>query len=329
MPVSLALIGLKGHQYVVLDALRALPDVRLTAVADDSPEALAGVRELPGASSETRAYPDWRELLANHRPDIVVEAGTDGERADVLTACAGRGIHFIAEKPLAMDLAGLERVRSSVARSGITATMLLTMRLEPPYLAMREAVRAGAVGEIAQCGAQKSYRLGERPAWQKSRKTFSGIIPFIGIHALDLIRWVSGREFAEVYGLSANVAHPEIGEMEDTGCVIARLDNGALAAAHLDYCRPAAAPTHGDDRLRIAGARGVIEAREGKVTLITADEGPRELSLPGPVNLFADFLAAIEERRDPFIPFDDCVTITEVALRARASAQAGSPVSLM
>jgi len=126
----------------------------------------------------------------------------------------------------------------------------------------------------------------------------------------------------------SNVGHPDMGDLEDNACIIARLDNGASAAFRLDYCRPAAAPTHGDDRLRIAGNRGVIEARDGTVTTITHGEGPRDLPLPAPVNFFADFLQAIRTNSDPFIPFADCVRITEVVLRARESAETGRPVTI-
>lgn len=329
MPTALALIGLKGHQYIVLDALPDLPGVEIVAVADDDPEALRRVPDFAGATADTRTYLDYRELLDRHKPDIVVEAGADRDRADVLVACAERGIHLIAEKPLAMDLAGLERVRAAVEEAGITATMLLTMRCEPPFLALREAIAENLIGTVTQAGAQKSYRLGERPAWQRSRETFSGIIPFIGIHAMDLIRWTTGREFAEVMAYSANVAHPDLGDLEDSACIIARLDNGASAAVRLDYCRPAAAPTHGDDRLRVAGNRGVIEAMGDRVTLITAEEGPRELAQPGRVNLFADYVEAVKANRQPFIPFADCVRITEVVLRAREAAVTARPVKLV
>ena len=328
MAMELALVGLKGHQYVVLEALRELPEVRLVAVADDDPEALKRAPQFPGATAETRTYLDYRELLSKHTPDIVVEAGTDRARAEVLVSCAKRGINLICEKPMAIDLASLARVEQAVTKGGVTVSMLITMRCDPPYLAMREAIRSGLIGEVTQGGGQKSYRLGERPEWQKSRETFSGIIPFIAIHVMDLFRWASGREFVEVMGYASNAGHPEMGELEDNGCVLARLDNGASAAFRLDYCRPAAAPTHGDDRLRVAGNRGVIEVRDERVTLITQEEGPRELALPPGVNFFAEYVEALKAEREPFIPFPDCVRMTEVVLKAREAAEQGRPMKV-
>jgi len=328
MSLTLAIIGLKGHQYIVLDALPSMPEVELVAVADDDPEAISRAQDLRGATPNTRAYGNLQDLLANHKPDIVLEAGTDRDRAGAIIACAERGIHLITEKPLANHLKSLDRVVDAVTKSGITLTMLLTMRCEPTYIALRGAVAAGAIGTVTQVGVQKSYRLGERPAWQKSHETFSGIIPYIGIHAIDLIRWCSGREFAEVMAYSANTGHPEMGDLEDNGCMVARLDNGASAAIRLDYCRPAAAPTHGDDRLRIAGSRGVIESMNERVTLITNDEGPVEVPLPAPVNFFADYVDSLRAGREPYIPFADCVRVTEIGLSARQSAETGKPYTL-
>ena len=328
MGTKLGLIGLKGHYYVVVNSLSSLPEVSIVAAADDNPQALKRVPEFAGAGPDTRTYLDYRELLANHELDIVVEAGSDGDRADVLVACAERGINLISEKPMAKDLNGLERVRKAVESAGVQFSMLITTRCAPPYRALRQAIEEGRIGDVCQAGAQKSYRLGERPDWQKSRETFSGIIPFVGIHVMDLIRWSTGREFVEVMGYSGNVGHPEIGDLEDNACVIARLDNGASAGIRLDYCRPAAAPTHGDDRVRIAGNRGVVEVRDERAVLITHEEEPQELALPEPVHFFADYLDALAEGRRSYIPFDDCVRITEVVLRAREAAEIGKPVRI-
>jgi hypothetical protein len=46
------------------------------------------------------------------------------------------------------------------------------------------------------------------------------------------------------------------------------------------------------------------------------------------VRFFADYVAALQQRRPPFIPFDECVRITEVVLRAREAAETGRPVKI-
>ncbi len=116
--------------------------------------------------------------------------------------------------------------------------MLLTMRHEPKYVTMRKLVRDGAVGQVCQIASQKSYRFETRPDWQKSRQRLGGTIPFIGIHAVDLIRWISGLDFTHVAAFHGNNGTPEFKETEDQASILLRCTNGASATARLDYLRP-------------------------------------------------------------------------------------------
>jgi predicted dehydrogenase len=328
--LNVALIGLKGHQGVILEGMRALDDVRLVAVADDDPAALKPVPTWPAADEGTSYYTNWRELLAKEKPDVVGVCDHDGVRAEQIIACAQAGCHVLAEKPLAMTLDQLAQVQEAVGQAKVRLSMLLTMRFDPPYRVMREVIEAGRIGEVVLATVQKSYRLGNRPEWQRDRRTFSGIIPFIGIHALDLVRWTTGREFVSAMAYQSNCAHPELRDMEDNASIALKLDNGGSASARLDYCRPAAAPTHGDDRLRIAGSRGVIEALGAAhtVTLITADDPPEELPQPEPQNQFAQYVSALHENAPFGVPEEDCYRMTEVCLKIRDAALAGQPAEL-
>ena len=328
MSLKVAVAGLKGHQGIILQGLPDLPGARLVAVAEADPDALASVSGWECADPDTRTYSDWREMLEREEIDILAEAGVDSERHQIVLAAAERGIHCITEKPLANSLPDLADVRLAVERTGIHLSMLLTMRFEPQYALVRSVIQSGEIGDVCLATAQKSYRLGERPKWQREKATFSGIIPFVGIHALDLIRWCSGREFTEVFGYCGNTGHPQIGDMDDQGHILARLDNGGSASARLDFCRPAAAPTHGDDGLRMAGSRGVIESAHGgaQVTLITNDSAPRELELPPHgENQFVNFVRSIRGECESGVPAEDCFRMTEVVLKARAAARRGTP----
>src|SRR5262249_44424100 len=162
---------------------------------------------------------------------------------------------------------------------GVHLTMLLPMRFSAPYLALRQIVDSGQIGEVAQIDAQKSYKLGERSAWMLQRSTYGGTIPYIGVHMVDLMRWISGREFVGRVAFQSHIGYPGYGQMENTTGSLFRLDNGGVAVLHMDYLRPDAAPTHGDDRLRLAGTTGVAEYQEATgVTVITGREKPRKIT---------------------------------------------------
>ena len=214
--IRLALAGFDGHPEEILRVLPRLPDVELVAVAgeESDPAALAsGLKNRYAAKA--RRYETLTQLLAAEQVDVVALCNNNGRRAAAILACAARKINVIAEKPLALSRADLDAVYAAVKRSGIHLGMLLPMRFDPPYLAMRRIVQSGAIGEVLQMDAQKSYQLGARPAWQKHAATYGSTILWIAIHSIDLMLLVSGRTFTEAVSLQSHVGFPEAGEMQN------------------------------------------------------------------------------------------------------------------
>lgn len=319
--VRLALIGMEGHTGEILGNLKDLPDVELVALCDTDARAMAAVarRYAPGA----RQYTDYRRLLDREKLEMAGVCGPNGSRAEIVLACAARKIHVVAEKPLAIERTALNQIRKAVIENGIRLTMLLPMRFYPSYLAMKQIVVSGQIGEVAQIGAQKSYKLGERPEWMKHHGSFGGTIPYIGVHMVDLMRFTSGRELVETVAFQSRVGFPELQEMENTTSTLFRLDNGGTGALRMDYLRPQTAPTHGDDRLRLAGTRGVLEYQEATgLTLITEKEKPQVVTdLPAARRLFPDFLEAVYHAKPAGLELADIYRVNEIVLAARESAE--------
>ena len=105
--------------------------------------------------------------------------------------------------------------------------------------------------------------------------------------------------------------------------------NGGVAAVTLDYLRPETAPTHGDERLRIAGSNGVIETAlvERKVTLITAASRPRTLPSSPQTDIFTQFARSLRGEGPPPLTLHEACRITEIAIKAnrRPTPGASSP----
>jgi len=93
----------------------------------------------------------------------------------------------------------------------------------------------------------------------------------VGFHAVDWIACCNAGEFASVRAIQ-HYGEKSRGTLETAAHCIFALDSGAIASADIDYMRPAGAATHGDDRVRAVGEKGVIEVAQGKVELITENE---------------------------------------------------------
>ena len=315
--IRVGVAGMEGHVSEILRPIQGLPDVDLISASDSDPAKMAKL------APQVKRYSDYRQMLEREHLDVVGIGGTNDERAPIILACAAHKVHVAAEKPLAIERADLDRIRQAVRQNDIHLTMLLPMRFSAHYLAMKQIVESGQIGEVGQIDGQKSYKLEKRPEWMLHRSSFGGTIPFIGGHMVDLMRWLSGREFVETVSLQAHIGYPEYGQMENTTGSLFRLDNGGVAVLHMDFLRPETAATHGDDRLRLAGTGGVVEYQEATgVTVITGSQKARTITeLPKDRSLFLDFLDSVYNQKPAGLSLSDIYRVSEIVLAARESAE--------
>lgn len=328
--IRIALIGLEGHTGEILRPLPRLPDVEVVALADPDEKALAAAARNPRLKS-ARQYTDYRRLLDRETLDMAAVCGPNGGRAQRILAALERNLHVVAEKPLAIEMEELERIERAVERHRVRLSMLLPMRFSPPYLALKQIVDSGEIGQVAQIAAQKSYKLGERAPWFRRRQTYGGTIPWIGIHMVDLMRWTSGREMVEAVSYQSRFAFPDLGEMENVTATLFRLDNDGAGVLRLDYLRPQTAPTHGDDRLRLAGSKGVAEYQAATgVTVMSESSKPRVIEkLPAEQSLFIDFLESVYRGKPAALSLADIYRVNRIVLLARQSAEEHRIVQLI
>jgi predicted dehydrogenase len=329
--IRLALAGFDGHPEEILRVLPQLPDVELVAVTGDESDPAAQAGGLRNRFvAKARQYDSLAQLLDREQLDIVAVCNNNGRRAAAILACAARKLNVIAEKPLALSRADLDAIYRAVESNRIHVGMLLPMRFEPRYLAMRRIVQSGAIGVVLQMDAQKSYQLGPRPEWQKHAATYGSTILWIGIHSIDLMLSIGGRHFSEAASLQSRVEFPQLGDMQNVAATVFRMDNGGSATLHLDYLRPAAASGHGDDRLRVSGSHGIVEYQESTgVTLMTEKERPQIVrDLPPAQSVFIDYLRSVYQRADAALSWPEIMRANEATLAAHIAAERHRFVSI-
>jgi predicted dehydrogenase len=339
--VRLGLIGCSMHWRSYESALRALPNLEVTAVATAAPdERLARFDDAPGVTEATHRFDTPEALLAAGGIDVV-QVST---RLDLIGRWAGaaleRGVPVMAEKPLAASLDELADLHETAQRTRIPVCAMHGQRGAPLVAAVREAVQRGAIGRPLVAHNQKSYRWGNaRPEAFKDRRTFPGISPSIGIHVFDWLLWILGDRFEEVTGFESAAARPEYACASHAAYLL-RLSDAGLATVTMDYLRPEAAPTHGDERIRIAGTAGVVEVSTGLGTGTLIDpRGVHPLDTAPAAQWYAGFLHAVAGERGAeatphaqpvphVLPQWEVFRATEVALKTQVAVETGKPVDL-
>jgi predicted dehydrogenase len=327
--VRIAILGFDGHTGEAVEVARAYPQVKIVAYEATTEREQQRSRGAKGVLADAKRYDDYRKLLAAEKLDAVCICDQNWRRAECVIACLEKGIPTAAEKPMGISIAELHDVQRVAKKTGVPLTMLLPMRFDPKFVVMRQIVQRGEIGEAVNLSAQKSYQLGERPDWMKERETFGGTIPYIACHTVDLLRFISGRDMVATAAFQGRVGFPELRDMENTAAISYQLDNGGTADVRLDYLRPKAGDSHGDDRIRIAGTKGIVEQMHGKVTLMTDDQELHEVTeRPEGPKLFEDFLDAVFHKREPSLTQADIFRVTEIVIRSREAADAGRVVKI-
>jgi predicted dehydrogenase len=116
--------------------------------------------------------------------------------------------------------------------------------------------------------------------------------------------------------------------MESSWACFYRLANSGCATLVFDYFRPDAAPGHGDDRLRVAGERGIIEVAGGEATLLCHERPPCRLEKEEPLSLFEEFVRHLEQGTPMRITAEEAFAVSELALRSREAADTKTIIRL-
>lgn len=325
-PVRCGVLGTVGHNGLLYDVLDRVEGFTIAAVSDESPARLDRARK-SRHHAQAKFYSDWREMLEREKLDMVMVGNDNGGRAQALLACARRGLHCFAEKPVALTLQDLDRVNAAFSDSGAKPRLgcMLKIRTEPWALAIREMVKTGVLGQVIHVDTQKSYKYANQDGWKKERATFGGTIQWIGIDMVDLMMWVTGQGLTPVGAHQAHIGlDADLGSIENTAAALFRMDNGGTAAVRLDYLRTPKAPTHGDDRLRVAGTRGIAEWTDATgLRLQKVDSEPAEVKdLPAEKYVALEFLKSAFLGAPPFVTQDEIIRATRAVIGAAALVRA-------
>jgi myo-inositol 2-dehydrogenase/D-chiro-inositol 1-dehydrogenase len=159
--------------------------------------------------------------------DALVIATSTPSHAPLLELAAASAVPAFCEKPVALDLATLDRVRQAVDRAGILVQVGFQRRFDAGYEAARTAVASGGVGRILVMRAATHDPVPPPAAYIAAS---GGIFSDLHIHDFDAIRFVSGEEVTEVYADGAGLDAPWVDELDDVdvAAAVLHLSGGGL-----------------------------------------------------------------------------------------------------
>lgn len=327
--MKIAVIGASGHYHYIIPSVQKNGHEIAVYLPDKFENSRGLISCLESGAIKYKIFSDQRELLCE-KPDIAVINTIFHKNGMLAAEYLSQGIHVFCEKPLAVDYRTLEHLKDTYSavnkNSRVHLSGMFGLRYHPVMSAVKHAVDCGLAGNIVLINTQKSYKMGIRPAFYGKRETYGGLIPWVAIHAIDWIYWLTGKRFLSVSSAVTRLCNNNNGDMETAGLCVFTLENGMIASVTADMMRPQAAATHGDDRIRITGDLGVIEAADERVIFTGKNNTVTELPLRNEGDIFEEFCNVCQNKSIPTLTAESSLYVTEIALAARESADTGKAI---
>jgi len=141
--VGVGLIGYGAIAEAHARSVTATPGLMLAAVADISDER----RKTAAREWSVRTHSRTEDMLEDPEVGLVVVGTPPSVHSDSVLAALRAGKHVVCEKPFALRVEEVDRMIDAAAAHGRVLTVFQSRRWDPDYLALREVVRSGRIGD--------------------------------------------------------------------------------------------------------------------------------------------------------------------------------------
>lgn len=274
---------------------------------------------------------DWRKIVEDPEIDVVSICSYDDAHAEQAVAAFRNGKHVMIEKPIALSKAEAEAVLRAQQDSGCLISSNLILRQSPRFQEIRRMVKEGAFGEPFYLEGDYIHQI----LW-KITEGWRGKMDFYcvtyggGIHLIDLMRWILGREVTEVSGMGSKVLTRESDfPYPDTMVNLLRFEDDVIAKT-LTTFGPQRPHLHA---LSIYGTKATFinERPDGRLYRGDDDDG-EAVTTPYPAieksDLLPDFIAAVRDGREPIVGARDVFRVMDICFAAWESVQSARTVKV-
>lgn len=236
-------------------------NAELVAVMDVNGKIAESTAEKYGAKY---AFDNIEDLLALDEIEAVYIASPVFCHKEQCIAVAKAKKHILIEKPVGLTAHEAQQLSDICDREGVKLGVGFMMRFHSYHQKMHDLIKEGALGEIVSARAQLTCWYPEMEnCWRQNKKlSGGGAMMDMGIHCIDLIRYITGLEVSSATGFVGNQIFSY--DVEDAGAAVFKLSNGALCYVDANFNIPDAAAKC---KIEFYGTKGSIFA-EGTISQV-------------------------------------------------------------
>ena len=187
-----------------------------------------------------KVYQTLDELLEDKSVDAVSVCVANAYHAETTIKALRSGKHVLCEKPMAISLEDCEEMIKEAEKAGRRLMIGHNQRLTPAHRRAKEIIASGEMGKVLTFNSMFCHGGPESWSVEKSKNTWFfkksaaafGSMADLGIHKIDLVRYLVGDEIDDVYSrmcvLDKTFEDGTPIEVDDNSVEILKFKNGAF-----------------------------------------------------------------------------------------------------
>ena len=353
---KVGIIGLGGiAKGAHMTAYKRMDNVKVVALCDIVPEKIEAFKKRFDLPDDIPSFTDYHELLDMEGLDYVDICTPNYLHSVIAVDALNKGLNVFTEKPDAVSVAEVTRMKEAADRSGKVLMAMRNNRHRNTAKYLKQYIADGNMGDIycGRCGWIRRRGIPGKGGWFTTKEQ-SGGGPLIdlGVHMIDLAIWLMGnpapvavtgctyRKFADTDvsdSINSSFGEKKAGgifDVEDLAMGFIRFDNGACLQIEFSW---ASNIKEEDNFVELRGTKSgakismqkgleIFSESYGQLTDIT----PRVDDLKGIPQHEANlrhFLDVLDGAKPDFVPVQgvNMIKILEAIYR---SAEAGHEIAL-
>jgi UDP-N-acetylglucosamine 3-dehydrogenase len=194
--------------------------------------ALADVNETLNKKIEKKyrikTYTDYKEMLKHEQIDIVTVAVPTVLHHEVATAVLKHKIHLLLEKPIASSIEEADSIIKLARQNDVKLLIGHIERFNPAIQELKRLILRGDLGRIYKIDAN---RVSPIPV----RIHDVGVTIDIGVHDIDVVRFLTESEPERIYAETAQRVHSK---KEDLLAGIIKFSDGTICYLNVNWLTP-------------------------------------------------------------------------------------------
>jgi len=300
----------------------------LASVTDVIPEAAKAVGERYGVGH----FLSYQEMLKSDVDAVVIVTPTN-THAKIAMDALRAGKHVLLEKPMSGSSETLEEVTSMARKQKLVLAGGFVERHNPVVSLAKQGLNAGDFGDLITAATR---RVSSMP----SRIRDVGVVMDLGVHDIDVVQYIVGREAKAVYALGGKGKEMKY---EDHANIMIDFEGGTSGFVEVNWltpmkvrklaltCRKKFVEVDYMDQSALVCSSTFKPFEVGNMYEVPLDLDTRRIAIRKEEPLkreLKDFLGAVESKKDPLVTGESAIRTLKIAEAALKSMSSGKKVDI-